>query len=135
MLGELNKLIKKHEIIIENQKITPLNFKKLLDLIDTGSINNASAKIIFEEMFLNGDNPEKIANNKNLIQTFNADDIEPIIKEILQENPKAISDFLTGNENVVKFLLGQVMKNTKGKANPKVIEELLINQLRELNNK
>ena len=86
-------------------------------------------------MFLNGDNPEKIANNKNLIQTFNADDIEPIIKEILQENPKAISDFLTGNENVVKFLLGQVMKNTKGKANPKVIEELLINQLRELNNK
>ena len=135
MLGELNKLIKKHEIIIEHQKITPLNFKKLLDLIETGSINNASAKIIFEEMFLNGDNPEKIANNKNLIQTFNADDIEPIIKEILQENPKAISDFLTGNENVVKFLLGQVMKNTKGKANPKVIEELLINQLRELNNK
>ena len=135
MLGELNKLLKKHEIVIEQQKITPLNFKKLLDLIESGLVNNASAKIIFEEMFLNGGNPEIIAQNKNLIQSFNENDIEPIIKEILNGNPKAISDFLSGNENVIKFLLGQIMKATKGKANPQVIEELLISQLRKLNKK
>jgi len=131
MLGELNKLLKKHAMEIEKQKITPLNFKNLLNLIELGILNNASAKIIFEEMFLNGGNPKEIAQSKNLVQSFDENDIKPVIKEILSVNPKAISDYQSGKENVLKFLVGQVMKTTKGKANPKTIENLLTNELGE----
>ncbi|MBN17947.1 MAG: Asp-tRNA(Asn)/Glu-tRNA(Gln) amidotransferase GatCAB subunit B [Chloroflexi bacterium] len=133
MLGELNKLLKKYDKNIDQQKIIPKNFKGLLKLIESGKLNNASAKIVFEDMFLNGGDPKEISLKKNLIQSVQDNDLEPIIEKIISDNPKAIKDFISGNENVLKFLVGQVMKETKGKANPKNIENLLSAQLSKLN--
>jgi aspartyl-tRNA(Asn)/glutamyl-tRNA(Gln) amidotransferase subunit B len=98
---------------------------EMLDLIDRGTLSTTLAKQIFEEMFVSGKRPAQIVEEKGLTQISGTHEIEPIVEQVLQENPKAVADYKAGKEKSFKFLVGQVMKITKGRAKPDLVNKLL----------
>jgi aspartyl-tRNA(Asn)/glutamyl-tRNA(Gln) amidotransferase subunit B len=89
-----------------------------------------AAQQILEEMFKTGSNPIQIMKDKNLAQVSDSGEIETIIDKIISTNPKAVEDFKTGKEASFKFLVGMAMREAKGKANPAIINELLLKKLK-----
>ena len=83
-------------------------------------------------MYISGGDPAEIAQEMGLIQITDAETIESAIDVVLNNNTEAITDYLQGKESVIQFLMGQVMKETKGKANPKIATEILINQITKI---
>lgn len=114
---------------ISDCQITPENFAEFLSLIYTNKVNNLAAQQILEEMFATGKGPTEIMEEKNLGQVDDAEAIEAAVEAIVAANPKAVEDFKAGKEASFKFLVGQVMKETKGKANPATINQLLTKKL------
>jgi len=114
----------------ENILITPENFAEFISLIENGRISSKLAKIILEEMFKTGKDPSNIMEEKELVQITNKDEILTFIKDVIKENEKAIEDFKGGKESSIQFLIGQVMRKTKGKANPQMVRDLLREQLK-----
>jgi aspartyl-tRNA(Asn)/glutamyl-tRNA(Gln) amidotransferase subunit B len=94
-------------------------------MIYHGEISSRIAKIVLEEMFKTGGDPSQIIKSKNLGLIKDESELEPIIKKIVKENPQALNDYNKGKKNAFKFLIGQIMAETKGKADPKKINELL----------
>jgi len=108
--------------------ITPENFAEFITLIHEGKISSKIAKIVLGEMFSTGADPSHIIEEKGLIQITDKAEIEKIIKEAIRKNPKAVEDFKKGKENAFQYLIGQIMVQTKGKANPEIVVTIL-NQL------
>lgn len=127
--GESARLINQTGSDLFSSKMTPGKLSELMDLIDEGVIGSFQAKIVFEESFLHGDTPRIIVEKLGLGQVTDVDLMAPAIEKILKENPQAVSDYLAGKETAIKFLIGQVMKFTKGKANPNLVSELLTTRL------
>jgi aspartyl-tRNA(Asn)/glutamyl-tRNA(Gln) amidotransferase subunit B len=98
-------------------------------LIYISKVNNLTGRQILEEMFLTGKDPTSIMEEKNLGQIEDAGEIETIVEKIIAANPKAVEDFKAGKEASFKFLVGQVMREAKGKANPAMINKLLLEKL------
>ncbi|MEJ2414207.1 MAG: glutamine--tRNA ligase, partial [Sulfurimonas sp.] len=98
-------------------------------MIDDETISNKIAKSVFEEMATTGENPSKIVEAKGLIQISDPALIEPIIDEIMAKNPDNVEKFKAGNTKLLGFFVGQVLKTTGGKANPKVVNELVAKKL------
>ncbi len=105
---------------------------EILKLIDEGKITGTIGKEIFRESFETGVSPLEIVNKKNLIQIKDESILEKIVQEVLNENEKAVNDWKNGKEQVLGFLLGQVMKKTEGKANPNLAKNILIEYLKKL---
>ncbi len=103
---------------------------KLVQMLDDGTISNKIAKEVFEEMAKSGENPAQIVNRKGLVQISDPGVIEPIIDEIIAKNPDNVEKFRAGNTNLLGFFVGQVLKATGGKANPKVVNELVAQKLK-----
>lgn len=102
------------------------DFAKLIEMFKVGDISSRAAKDILLLMIDEGlTDPEKYAKENDLIQKSNADDLKPIIQKIIDDNPKVVEDYKKGKENAMKFLMGQVMRETKGSANPAVITQIL----------
>ncbi|MEI6288263.1 MAG: Asp-tRNA(Asn)/Glu-tRNA(Gln) amidotransferase subunit GatB [bacterium] len=129
LINRLFKHLNEQKVSISDCKITPENFAEFISLVYLNKVNNLSAQEILEAMFNTGESPTSIMENKNLGQTDNREELKEIITKIVSENPKALADFKAGKEASLKFLVGQVMATTKGKANPKSINELLIEEL------
>jgi aspartyl-tRNA(Asn)/glutamyl-tRNA(Gln) amidotransferase subunit B len=110
--------------------ITPENFAEFLALVYTSRINNLAAQEVLAEAFKTGQNPTAIMEEKNLGQVSDTGEIEAIIDTVLAANPKAIEDYRAGKEASFKFLIGMAMREAKGKANPQVINELLLEKLK-----
>jgi len=89
-------------------------------MLEKNELNSNTAKTIFDEMYLSGGNPNEIAQKMGLIQITDSETIKAAINLVLKNNPDAIKDYIEGKETVIQFLMGQVMKETKGKANPKM---------------
>jgi aspartyl-tRNA(Asn)/glutamyl-tRNA(Gln) amidotransferase subunit B len=114
--------------------ITKLNVKdkyyiELFEYIDKQLISNLTAKAVWEEVVKTGKSPSEIIKEKNLVQISDESALEKDIEEVIKENPKSVEAFKSGKENAVMFLVGQVMKKTKGKANPKIVQEVLRRRL------
>ena len=90
------------------------------------------AKVVLEEIFTNGGAPSLISENLGMAQISDVDSITSTINSVIEENPEAVSDFHAGKRSVVRYMLGQVMKVTKGAANPQIATELLEKSLEEL---
>lgn len=106
--------------------ITPENFAEFIALIADGKINSSAAQTVLAEMYKGEDNdPSHIVERLNLAQMSNAGELEGIVDAILANNTQSVVDFKAGKENALQYLVGQVMKETKGKANPGVAKELL----------
>ncbi|MBI2341075.1 MAG: Asp-tRNA(Asn)/Glu-tRNA(Gln) amidotransferase GatCAB subunit B, partial [Deltaproteobacteria bacterium] len=125
MMTELMRELKNTGIEIEQSKVRPGQIAKLIELIDHGTISGKMAKTVFEEMFTSGDDPEKIIQEKNLVQVSDTGAIEKVIDAVMSANPKQLEQYRAGKDKLFGFFVGQVMKEMKGQGNPAVVNELL----------
>jgi len=108
---------------------TPSQIAELIQMVDEETISNKIAKQVFEEMAINGENPKTIVEEKGLIQISDPSKILPIINEVIEKNPENVEKYKAGNNKLFGFFVGQVLKATGGKANPKVVNELITQKL------
>ena len=125
MNGEFNRLLNLKSSNFDDIKFNSSDLANLILIYFENKINNKILKIVFEEMWNTGSKPEDIISSKNLGIISNTDELESTISNIIDNNPKAVEDFKAGKEQSKKFLLGQVMRETKGQADPKVSAELI----------
>jgi len=125
LLGEFSRLLNTTNTEIGNSKVSPKQLCQLLDLIQKGELSGPSAKTVFEEMFNTGKDAASIISAKGLSQISDTGAIEEEIKKIIKDNSQAVADYKAGKEQALKFLVGQVMKATRGRANPQLAAELL----------
>ncbi|PNV83507.1 MAG: glutamine--tRNA ligase [Sulfurimonas sp.] len=126
--NEVARELKEKEI--DELQFNPAQIAELVKILDNGTISNKIAKEVFEEMVKSGENPTQIVEAKGLIQISDTSVIEPIIDEIIAKNPDNVEKFRAGNTNLLGFFVGQVLKATDGKANPKVVNELVAQKLK-----
>ena len=129
ILGELTRLLHTHDRTINDLEFETRHFIGLIRLIDKGTLSNSMAKTVFEEMFKTGGSPEKIADSHGLIQISDTDVVESAVNESIDGNPQPVADYLGGKDTAIQFLVGQVMRITKGKANPQIVSDLLKEKL------
>ena len=123
--GELLRLMREVVAEIRDIHITPENMGELADMIAEDKVSNLAAKHILAEMFASGEDPSDIAERLGLWQMSGATDIEDIARHIIKENPAALEDYKKGKTASLQFLMGQVMKESRGTANPKIVQEVL----------
>jgi aspartyl-tRNA(Asn)/glutamyl-tRNA(Gln) amidotransferase subunit B len=111
--------------------LSPENLNELIRLVDNQTISNLTAKSVMTEMIDSGKKASQIIAEKNLGQVSDEGALEGHIGEVIRENAKSVQDFKAGRENALMFLVGQVMKRSKGKANPKIVQELLKRRLQD----
>ena len=128
--GELMRLLKENKHTIKEANIEPAGLSQLLLLIDQGKINHQIAKQVFVKMYESGKSPSFIINEEGLTQIDTADELGKILDIIISENQKAVEDYRKGKEQSFKFLIGQVMRKTKGKANLKIVSKVLSEKLK-----
>jgi len=125
IMGELNRLLNQQNLEITECKVTPFGLVSMLRLIDEGTISGKMAKSVFEEMFATGKQPEVIIKEKGMVQISDESALEPIIARIVADNPKVVEDYRNGKDKAFGFFVGQVMKATRGQANPKMVNDIL----------
>jgi len=121
----LQYLLKNEGAATIEKRITPENFGEFVCFIAQEKISSKIAKIILEEMYNTGKDPSQIIEDRGLVEITDEGEIEKLIKEVLEENQKAVADYQKGKENSFIFLLGQVMAKSNGKANPQKTGDLL----------
>ena len=129
IMSELLRLLKKDDREIEECPVTPQQMGKMFQLMEQGTISGKIAKQVFEEMYETGTSPEDIVRRKGLEQVSDEAAIDTIIDQVLADNPDSVEKYQKGKTKVFGFLVGQVMKETKGKANPKIVNEILQEKL------
>lgn len=125
IMVDLARLLKENNVDAKDIPVSPQDFTDLLRLVSDGVINSSVGKQVFEEMFKTGGKPAQIVEEKDLKQNDDADEILCLVRQIVAENPKPVADYKGGNTKAMTFFVGQVMKATKGKANPKTVNELV----------
>lgn len=111
-------------------KFSAKEVAELIKMMDEGTISNKIAKQVFEEMAQTGENPAKIVEEKGLTQISDPEKLKPIIDEIIAKNPDNVAKYKAGNTNLFGFFVGQVLKNSGGKANPSVVNDLVAEKLK-----
>ncbi|RLC95155.1 MAG: Asp-tRNA(Asn)/Glu-tRNA(Gln) amidotransferase GatCAB subunit B [Chloroflexi bacterium] len=129
LLGDFARLLNLSGIDISQSRVTPDQLVALLDLVDAGTLTGPAAKKVFEEMFHTGKPARDIAAEQGLTQIGDASAVEEVARRVISGNPQAVADFKAGKEQAVKFLVGQIMKETRGRANPKMATEILRREL------
>ena len=129
VLNELMALMSNTKQTIDDCKITPELFAGMMKLIDNGTISGKIAKTVYEEMFNTGQTAESIVKEKGLVQITDESEIIKVVEQIIAENPGTVQDYKNGKKNSIGFLVGQIMKATKGKANPQLVNKILAEKL------
>lgn len=130
LLGEVQGWLNKHEQTIVNTELRPEALAKLVEMIDTNEISSKQAKELIDDIMV-GKDPAESAKEKGLQQVTNTDELANMIKDVLDENTQAIEDFKAGKGRAVGFLVGQVMKKSKGQANPGLVNQILQEELKK----
>lgn len=130
LMGEVLGYLNKNGLEIDQTPLTPHGLAKMIQLIEDGTISGKIAKMVFAEMLASGKDPEVIVKEKGLVQISDEGAIKEIVLKVVSSNPKSVEDFHNGKEQAIGFLVGQVMKETKGKANPQVVNKILMEILR-----
>lgn len=129
LLSDISAWLNKHEKTIDNCDLKPQNLAKLVSLIDAGEVSNAQAKKLVDDL-MTGKDPQKAAEEKGLRQVSDTGAIEKMVTEVLDANPQAIEDFKNGKDRAVGFLVGQVMKKSRGQANPGMVNKMVRDALK-----
>jgi len=130
LIHRLLALLNAQHLEIKELKVTPENFAELITLIYEKRVNQQTAQKVLEEMFKTGGDPSNIIEDKKLGQIFDENALGKIIDEVIKENPKVVLEYKNGKGAALQFLMGQVMKKTKGQAEPKILNELLVHKLK-----
>jgi len=129
MLGDFARLLNATETEITAAKVRPDQLYDMMRLIEDGTITGTAAKAVFEEMFATGKGPRQVVEERGLTQISAADELTAVVEKVLAENPKAVADYRGGKQEAVKFLVGRVMRETRGRANAGVVQQLLRERL------
>ena len=126
IMGEIAAYLKENKVEINETKLTPENLAELISLIEKGTIsNNIGKQILVEEMIVNGEKASAIVEKKGLSQISDEGAIKEIVEKVVNSHPAEIEAYRNGKTNLLGFFVGQVMKETKGRANPKTVNELI----------
>jgi len=129
LLGDFSRLLHATNTGIENVKISPNHLAEMLGLVDNGTLSGPAAKAVFEEMFHSGKGASEIITKKKLSQISDADEIRKVVKQAIANNTGAVADYASGKQQALTFIIGQVMKSTRGRANPAMVREIIIKEL------
>ena len=130
MIVELFGVLNKEGKEIKDSPVSAKNLSKLINLIKDNTISGKIAKTVFEEMVKNNEDPEKIVNEKGMRQQSDPEELKKIIDTILKNNQDKVEQYKAGKDKLFGFFVGEVMKNTQGKGNPKLINDILKEQLK-----
>lgn len=129
LIGDTTAYLNAEQIELADTELTPENLAGMLKLIEDGTISSKIAKQLFNELLTKGGDPNEVVKAKGWIQISDTDTLLPIITEVLDNNQQSIDDFKDGKDRAIGFLVGQVMKATKGQANPGVVNKLLMEEI------
>ena len=125
MTGELFRLMNETGTDIEQVKVKPADLVALIEIVGGGQVNQNTAKLVFADMFTTGEPPAAIIERRGLVQISDTSALTAVVEGVLDENPKQVAEYLGGKEQLFKWLLGQVMKATRGQANPQAAQVAL----------
>jgi aspartyl-tRNA(Asn)/glutamyl-tRNA(Gln) amidotransferase subunit B len=131
LMGDFSALLNKENQNIDKSRVTPEMLYKLLIMIKTGKISSKIAKSVFQEMFYKGTDPQKIIESRGLEQISDEKLLEEIIDRVIDQNPDPVQQFMDGKKKAIGFLIGQVMKQTGGKANPKLVNQMISKKIKQ----
>jgi len=129
IISELRKHLIENNHNVRDLKISAENYAEFVGIVADGKINSSAAQTVLKEMYHTGDNPSQIIEEKNLGQMQDSSEIETVVESVIESNAKSVEDYKAGKQNALQFLVGQIMKETQGKANPAIVMELLKKKL------
>ncbi len=118
MLGDFARLLNNTATDITEARVGPEQLYDMMLLIEDGTITGTAAKAVFEEMFGTGKGPRQVVEERGLTQISATDELTAVVDKVLAENPKAVADYRGGKQEAVKFLVGMVMRETRGRGMP-----------------
>jgi len=130
IMTEMMRLLSEKGMAIKDVAVTPAALAGLVKLVDDKVINSNSAKQVFAELFEKGGDPVKIVGKKGLVQVSDSGAIEKFVDQAIEESPKSVEDYLRGKAAAAKFIVGQVMKLSRGRANPQLVASILEEKLK-----
>ncbi|WGG46005.1 Asp-tRNA(Asn)/Glu-tRNA(Gln) amidotransferase subunit GatB [Rossellomorea sp. DA94] len=131
LMGEVSAYLNAQQKELEDVKLTPQGLAGMIELIEKGTISSKIAKKVFKELVENGGDPEQIVKDKRLVQISDEGALLKIVTETLDANPQSIEDYKNGKDRAIGFLVGQIMKATKGQANPPLVNKLLLQEIQK----
>lgn len=129
IMGDVLRRLNEEDASISDLKFTSKDLADLLKIVKAGKINNNTGKKVLRDMFETGKKPEEIVKEKGLIQISDEGELENMVEEVLDKNQQSIEDYKNGKDRAVGFLVGQIMKATRGKANPQMVNKILLEKL------
>ena len=129
MMGDITAILNASNISITQTSLLPENLARMVKMVDSGAISVKIAKAILPDMVKSGGRPDELVEKKGLAQISSKGELEEIISKVMAENDESVSDYRSGKKNALTFLVGQVMKATRGKANPGMVNEILLSKL------
>ncbi|EFM11819.1 glutamyl-tRNA(Gln) amidotransferase, B subunit [Paenibacillus curdlanolyticus YK9] len=132
IMGDLLGYLNANSLEFDQIKLTAQGLGEMIGLLDKGTINSKIAKTVFKSMLESGKLPQQIVEEQGLVQISDEGAIKAIVEQIVEANPQSVADYKAGKEKAVGFLVGQVMKASKGKANPALANKLLVDVLSQL---
>ena len=130
IMGDLLAYLNANNLELEDVKVTGQGLGEMLQLIEKGTISNKIAKTVFKAMLETGKAPQQIVEEQGLVQISDEGAIRQIVDKVIAANPQSVEDYKNGKEKALGFLVGQVMRETKGKANPALVNQLLVERLK-----
>ena len=130
LLSDVSRILNEKELEPDSIPFTAGELAKLVELIDKGTISSAIGKKVVEELFENPKDPEDIIKEKGWIQISDEGAIKEVVQKVLANNPQSIADYKAGKDRALGFLVGQAMKETKGKANPQMLNKMFLEELK-----
>lgn len=131
LMVEVNAYLNANKLELGQTALTPAHLAGMIKLIQDETISSKIAKKVFKEIIANDTDPKAFVEAKGMVQLSDPAKLQPIIDEVLDDNEQSIEDFKNGKDRAVGFLVGQIMQKTRGKANPKVVNKLLMASLKE----
>ena len=129
LTSDIARILNEKEMEPDQIPFTAENLAELVELIDKGTISTSIGKKVLEELFENPRSPKQIIEEKGLVQISDENQIKKVVEEILANNSQSVADYKAGKDRALGFLVGQAMKQTKGKANPKMLNEMFLKEL------
>lgn len=129
IMGDVLRSIKEAELEIEDIKFSPKDLAELIALINDGKISNNIGKTVLKDMFDSGKSPSTIVKEKGLVQISDEGALKEIVEKIIDKNQQSVIDYKNGKDRALGFLVGQVMKETRGKANPQLVNKLVVEMI------
>lgn len=129
ILGDISKILNEKKISLSDTNINEEKLIKIVDLIKNGDISNTSAKIVIEKIMFTDKTIDEIIKENNLIQVSDKDELEKIVDKVLCENPQVKEMYNKGKTNIIGFAVGQCMKLSKGKGNPQMLKDMILNKI------